>query len=103
MAGRCASHDARPAPQVAAKAGADMRAELLSLVGGYVEGAVDEDAPLAAQGLDSLAMLELRQRIEAQAARCPAFCQNSSIVSSPRAATIDAEIVCTLQQTVWAP
>ena len=43
-----------------------MQGALLALVGGYVEGAVDEDAPLAAQGLDSLAMLELRQRIEAQ-------------------------------------
>lgn len=52
-----------------------MRAELLALVGGYVEGAVDEDAPLAAQGLDSLAMLELRQRIEAHAARCPVSAQ----------------------------
>ena len=80
-----------------------MRAELLALVGGYVEGAVDEDAPLAAQGLDSLAMLELRQRIEAHAARCPASCHKISIVLSPCAVTINAETSCILQQAVWRP
>lgn len=80
-----------------------MRAELLALVGRYVEGAVDEDAPLAAQGLDSLAMLELRQRIEVQAARCPAVAQK--LACFRRAATFkrNAETVCMLQQAVWPP
>jgi hypothetical protein len=50
-----------------------LRAELRALVGGFVEGAVDEDAPLAGQGLDSLAMLELRRRIEARAMACSAW------------------------------
>lgn len=43
---------------------AQLHAELRALVGGFVEGDVDDDVPLAAQGLDSLAMLELRRRIE---------------------------------------
>lgn len=43
---------------------AHLHAELRALVGEFVEGNVDDNVPLAAQGLDSLAMLELRRRIE---------------------------------------
>ena len=43
-----------------------LQAELESLVQGYLQGPVDAQQPLAAQGMDSLALMELRQKLQVQ-------------------------------------
>ena len=45
---------------------AALQAELESLVQGYLQGPVDAQQPLAAQGMDSLALMELRQKLQVQ-------------------------------------
>ncbi len=49
------------APQLSA---AELEAEISALVHGYVGDKVDPTAPLAVQGLDSLAAMELRQKLQ---------------------------------------
>ena len=43
---------------------AELQAEVTHLVQGYLGADVDPAAPLAAQGLDSLAAMELRQKLQ---------------------------------------
>lgn len=47
---------------------AALRADILDVVRSYVGGNLVTDAPLAKQGLDSLAAMELRQKLQARPA-----------------------------------
>ena len=51
---------------------AAVRETVLQLVQGYVQGAVDPAEPLGAQGLDSLALMELRQKLQVRTDTLPA-------------------------------
>lgn len=42
----------------------ELQAELMSMVQGYLQGPVEAVQPLAGQGMDSLALMELRQKLQ---------------------------------------
>ena len=63
----------RPALDAAA-----LEAEVAGMVRGFVGADVDTSAPLAAQGLDSLAAMELRQKLQVASLDLLFWCSPSS-------------------------
>ena len=57
----CSEEDIEQRPELDA---AGLEAEVAGMVRGFVGADVDVSAPLAAQGLDSLAAMELRQKLQ---------------------------------------
>ena len=79
-----------------------LEAEILGMVAGYVGDDVDVSMPLAAQGLDSLAAIELRQKLQVHK-RCSPKNGCTVFIRSPAAAHLLQEGICCIASScvVW--